>query len=80
MPYEYQEYPFELEPEASSARSGGPPRKSTTIDTLDPPGPPKGPVGPLSPHASSVWMRRFAIVLLVGLLIGVGILLMLAYH
>jgi hypothetical protein len=67
MPYEFREYPFELEPEASSGRSGGPPRKSTGVDVLDPPGPPTCPIDPVGPQASSVWLRGFAIFILVGL-------------
>ena len=41
MPYEFDENAFELKPDASSARSGGPPRKLTGIGALDPPVPPK---------------------------------------
>jgi hypothetical protein len=43
MPYEFRQWEEELEPQPSSARLGGPPRKSTGIGVLDPPGPPAGP-------------------------------------
>ena len=39
MPYEFREWEEELEPQASSAHLGGPPRKSTGIGVLDPQGP-----------------------------------------
>jgi hypothetical protein len=41
MPYEFTEWEHEPEPEASSSRTGGPPRKVTGIGILDPPSPPK---------------------------------------
>src|SRR5205085_2258688 len=47
MPYEFAENEFELEPEASSAHSGGPPGKLTGIGILDPPVPPRRPPGPI---------------------------------
>jgi hypothetical protein len=67
MPHEFHEYPFELEPEASSSRSGGPPRKSTAVDVLDPPRSPARPVEPMGSQASSVWMRGLAIAILAGI-------------
>jgi hypothetical protein len=72
MPYEFTENSYELEPQPSSAHSGGPPRKSTGIGVLDPPVPPKGPIGRLP---ASVWMRILGILLLAG--IGISILLLL---
>ena len=45
MPYEFRQWEEELEPQPSSARLGGPPRKLTGIGLLDPPGPPKRPPG-----------------------------------
>jgi hypothetical protein len=75
MPYEFIEDSFELEPQPSSAHSGGPPRKTTGIGVLDPPVPPKGPIGPLRRLPASVWMRILGIVLLAG--IGISILLLL---
>src|SRR5580700_4739937 len=41
MHYEFTEWEQEPEPEASSSRIGGPPRKVTGIGILDPPLPPK---------------------------------------
>ena len=38
MPYEFAENEFELEPQSSAARSGGPPLKRSGIGVLDPPG------------------------------------------
>jgi hypothetical protein len=43
MPYEFRQWEEELEPQPSSGRFGGPPRKSTGVGVLDPPGPPAGP-------------------------------------
>ena len=68
MPYEFREYPFELEPEASSSRSGGPPRESIGIDVLDRPGPPARPRGAFR-FPSSQLMRGFAILVLAGIAI-----------
>jgi hypothetical protein len=66
MPYEFQEWKEELEPQASSARRGGPPRKSTGIGVLDPPGPPKRTAGPWA--ALPAFLKRlFAVLILAGL-------------
>jgi hypothetical protein len=67
MPYEFRHWEEELQPEASSARGGGPPRKSTAIGVLDPPGPPKRPPGPLAALPASFLTRLFAGLLLAGL-------------
>lgn len=67
MPYEFAENEFELEPEASFARSGGPPRKHTGIGVIDPPLPPKRPPGPIPATASSLVLRLLAGLLLLGL-------------
>jgi len=75
MPHEFTEDSFELEPQTSSAHSGGPPRKSTRIGVLDPPVPPKGPFGPLRRLPASVWMRILGILLLAG--VGISILFLL---
>jgi hypothetical protein len=45
MPHDFSEWEEELEPQPSSARSGGPPRSSKGIGVLDPPGPPRRPRG-----------------------------------
>jgi hypothetical protein len=47
--YEFTENEHEFEPQASSARGGGPPRKLTGAGVLDPPFPPKRPPGPIGP-------------------------------
>jgi len=74
MPYEFAEYEFELEPEASSAHSGGPPRKLTGIGVLDPRVPPKRPPAPIPAARASLILR-----ILGGLLLGLasGILFLL---
>ena len=66
MPYEFAENEFELEPDASSARSGGPPPKLTGTGVLDPPVPPKRP---------PVFLRILGGLLLVGLASGILFLL-----
>lgn len=60
MPYDFAENEFELEPQASSARGGGPPRKMSGIGVLDP---------PVSPRKlpSSLFVRILAGLLLAGL-------------
>ncbi|HXN96165.1 MAG TPA: hypothetical protein VN879_16785 [Candidatus Acidoferrales bacterium] len=67
MPYDFAENEFELDPQASSARGGGPPRKRTGIGVLDPPFPPKRPPGPIPTVPSSLLIRIFAGLLLAGL-------------
>ena len=67
MPYDFAENEFELHPQASSARGGGPPRKRTGIGVLDPPVPPKRPPGPIPTVPSSLLFRIFAGLLLAGL-------------
>jgi hypothetical protein len=68
MPHEFAECEFELEPEASSAHSGGPPGKLTGIGVLDPPVPPKRPPG-------SLFLRVLGGLLLLGLASGILFLL-----
>ena len=75
MPYEFAEYEFELEPEAASAHSGGPPGKLTGIGVLDPPVPPKRPPGPIPAASASLFLRVPAGLLLLGLASGVLFLL-----
>ena len=67
MPYDFAENEFELDPQASSACGGGPPRKRTGIGVLDPPVPPKRPPGPIPTVPSSLLIRIFAGLLLAGL-------------
>jgi hypothetical protein len=67
VPYEFAENEFELDPQTSSARGGGPPRKRTGIGVLDPPFPPKRPPGPIPTVPSSLLIRIFAGLLLAGL-------------
>jgi hypothetical protein len=65
--YEFTENDHEFEPQTSSARRGGPPRKLTAVDVLDPPFPPKKPPGPIPATPSSLLFRIFAGLLLAGL-------------
>ncbi|MGB2899706.1 MAG: hypothetical protein WBB89_10605 [Candidatus Acidiferrum sp.] len=67
MPHDFAEYEPELEPQASSARSGGPPRKFTGIGVIDPPSPPKRPLGPIPSEPTSLLWRIAAGLLLAGL-------------
>lgn len=71
VPYEFHEFEQELEPQASSIRFGGPPRKKTTIGVLDPPGLPKKPLGPLAALPASFLGR-----LLVGLILAAAVISM----
>ncbi len=75
VPYEFQEWEEELEPAASSARSGGPPRKPAGVGVLDPPFPPRKPPGPLSAKLAGFWLRMSALLLLAG--IGLSLVLLL---
>ena len=75
MPYEFTENEFELQPEASSAHAGGPPPKLTGIGLLDPPVPPKRPPGPIPASPTSLFLRIFGAVLLLGLASGILFLL-----
>lgn len=67
MPYDFAENEYELQPGASSAHGGGPPRKRTGIGVLDPPFPPKKPPGPIPTFPSSLLFRVFAGLLLAGI-------------
>ena len=71
MPYEFAEDEFAPEPEAASARSGGPPHKLTGIGVIDPPVPPKRPLGPIPPGLVSLFLRVLGGLLLLGLASGV---------
>jgi hypothetical protein len=66
MPYDFQEWEEELEPQTSSARIGGPPRKLTGIGVLDPPGPPKRLPGPFAALPASFLKRLLAALILAG--------------
>jgi len=70
MPYEFAENEFALEPEASSARSGGPPRKLAGIGVIDPPVPPKRPPGPNPAGLVPVFLCVLGGLLLLGLASG----------
>jgi hypothetical protein len=61
VPYDFAENEYELDPQAASARGGGPPRKLTGTGVLDPPFPPKRPPGPIP---TSLLFRIFAGLLL----------------
>jgi hypothetical protein len=67
MPHDFADYEPELEPQASSARGGGPPRKFIGIGVLDPPHPPKRPLGPIPSSPTSLLWRIAAAVLLAGI-------------
>src|SRR5438552_292949 len=67
VPYDFAENEFELDPQAASARGGGPPRKRTGIGVLDPPFPPKRPPGPIPTVPSSMMFRILAGAVLAGL-------------
>lgn len=69
VPHEFHEFEHELEPQASSVRFGGPPRKRTTIGVLDPPGPPKKSWGPLAALPASFLGR-----LLAGLILAAAVI------
>jgi hypothetical protein len=76
--YDFAENEYELEPEASSAHGGGPPRKRTGIDILDPPFPPKRPPGPIPTFPTSLRFRIFAAFVLAafGVLTGATLFLL----
>jgi hypothetical protein len=67
VPHDFAEYDSDPEPQASSARFGGPPRKFTGIGVVDPPVPPKRPPGPIPAAPTSLLWRIAAALLLAGL-------------
>ena len=75
MGYSFAEYEDELEPQASSARNAGPPRKRSGIGVLDPPFPPKRPPGPIPTTPTPLLFRVFAGLILVGLTAAILFLL-----
>jgi hypothetical protein len=79
MPYDFSEYEPELEPQASSMRGTGPPRKFNGIGVLDPPVPPRRPPGPIPATPSSLLLRILAGLLLSAIAVGT-LLLLLAKH
>jgi len=77
MPHDFAEYESELEPQASPARGGGPPRKFTGIGVLDPPRAPKRPLGPI-PSAPTTLLWRIAAALLLATIAAVIFFLLFA--
>jgi len=75
MPYQFTEWEPEPEPQASSSRAGGPPRKTTAVGTLDPPVPPKR-QNPLLPIAGSLFIRIFAAIILIAMAVLTFLLLL----
>jgi hypothetical protein len=73
MPYEFSEWAHEPETQTSSSLSGGPPRKMTGVGLLDPTVPPKR-QGPLLPISATMFLRIFAAIILVGMLMGMFLL------
>jgi len=73
MLYEFNEWEHEPETQTSSSRGGGPPRKMTGVGLLDPTVPPKR-QGPLLPISATMFMRIFAVIILVGMLVGMILL------
>jgi len=59
--------------ETSSSRGGGPPLKITGVGLLDPAVPPKR-HDPLLPMSATMFLRIFAAILLVGMLVGMFLL------
>jgi hypothetical protein len=72
VPYHFEESEFELDPLASSARGGEPPRKQTGVGVLNPPFPPKKPV----PR----WLRGFAGLLLFAVFLAMLLFLFSRYR
>jgi hypothetical protein len=75
VPYDFAENEFELEPQASSERGGGPPRKLTGAGVLDPPFPPKRPPGSVPTIPSPLLMRILAGLILTGIAVTLFFLL-----
>lgn len=67
MPYQFQEWESEPEPQAAFARGAIPPRKVTGIGVLDPPVPPRRPLGPLAALPASFLLRLLAALILAGI-------------
>ena len=71
MPYQFNEYEDDLEPQASASLGGGPPRKTTAAGVLDPPVPPRRPPGPLASIPARWWLRVVAAIALLAILVGI---------
>jgi len=69
VPYDFAENEFELDPQAASARSGGPARKTNRNRVLDAPFPPKRPPGAIPAAPTSLLWRTAATLLLAGLVV-----------
>jgi hypothetical protein len=67
MAYEFTPYEQELEPQASGARLGGPPRKHTAAGVLDPPIQPRKQPSP-TPAIPRTTMKVLAVAILLGLI------------
>jgi hypothetical protein len=74
MPYEFTERERELEAQASSGRSGIPPRKFTGAGVLDPQVPPRKPLGPIPGIPASLLLRVLAGVVLAAIVASVVLL------
>jgi hypothetical protein len=75
VPYDFAENEHELKPEASSACSGGPPRKLTRVSVLDPLFSPKRPPVSIPTVPSSLLFRVVAGFVLAGLAVALFLLL-----
>jgi hypothetical protein len=75
VPYDFAENEDELDPLASAARGGGPPRKLAGIGVVDPPVPPKRPPGPIPATPSSPFMRILAGLILAAIAVTLFFLL-----
>ncbi len=79
VPYEFAENEFELDPLASSARGGEPPRKRTGVGVLNPPFPPKKPIGPFPSIPVPRWLSGFAGLLLFAVFLAMLLFLFSRY-
>jgi hypothetical protein len=75
VPYNFGENEYEMDPLASSARGGGPPRKFAGIGVVDPPFPPKRPNGAVPAVPSSLLIRVLAGLILTGIAVTLFFLL-----
>jgi len=75
VPYDFAENEYELDPLASSALGGGPPRKFAGIDVADPPFPPNRPNGSVPAVPSSLFIRVLAGLILTGIAVTLYFLL-----
>jgi hypothetical protein len=74
MPYEFAERGHQPEAQASSGRSGIPPRKFTGAGVLDPPVPPRRPLVPIPGIPASLLLRVLAGVVLAAIVASVVLL------